>query len=94
MPKQDDRRGWGQLISLCHTSATSVPGTSLGVQSKSRRRSRCSGWSNRATTTGSPFLDVDGWNKVLLPAPSQTASFYRLREACDPDLGPRGVGKT
>lgn len=29
--------------------------------------------------TGSPFLDADDWNKVLLPGTLQNAGFYRLR---------------
>jgi hypothetical protein len=68
----------------------SWPGTTPGYVLEVSPRVSPPSW----VQTGSPFLDVDGWNKVLLPAPSQTASFYRLRKACDPDLGPRGVGKT
>ena len=33
------------------------------------------------TQTGAPFLDSDGWNKVLLPPAQRQSGFYRLRKA-------------
>ena len=54
----------------------SWPGTAAGYVLEVSPQLNLGSW----VQTGSPFLDVDGLNKVVFPGVSQNTAFYRLRK--------------